>query len=431
MSVGQQSRIFSSSSSQGGRTQRRSVGRSFQNHTPSVYGGAGGFGTRISQFSSSSCYSGSLGSDEVRVTDGGKVRMQNLNNRLASYLEKVHSLKKKNKDLELNINKFYVKHTVAPNDYSNYFSIIHDLRVQIAKMRSENQSIILQVDSAKLAAEDIRMKYELELSVQKMVEADLFRLRGIRDSLTLINSSLETSAENLKEEQACMSRNHKEELEQVRAQGIGDVNVEVDSTKSADLTQILEEMRVQYDAVMKNNKMEVETWFQSKVETLQHQIFSCSTEVKTYHTEISELKRTYQTLEINRQALQAEVQGLQRNLVEVNGQYAFRLSQHQETISTMETKLQEMKASLEQLQIKYTLLLELKPRLEMEIEEYRRLLEGDKFQKKKKAVIITKVTSEVEELKPHIEKRVRTIVEEIVNGKVISSTVDTKVQTIQ
>uniref|UniRef100_A0A8C6K932 Keratin 99 n=1 Tax=Nothobranchius furzeri TaxID=105023 RepID=A0A8C6K932_NOTFU len=343
MSVGQQSRIFSSSSSQGGRTQRRSVGRSFQNHTPSVYGGAGGFGTRISQFSSSSCYSGSLGSDEVRVTDGGKVRMQNLNNRLASYLEKVNN---------------------------------------------PPEIIILQVDSAKLAAEDIRMKYELELSVQKMVEADLFRLRGIRDSLTLINSSLETSAENLKEEQ----------LEQVRAQGIGDVNVEVDSTKSADLTQILEEMRVQYDAVMKNNKMEVET--------LQHQIFSCSTEVKTYHTEISELKRTYQTLEINRQALQAE--GLQRNLVEVNGQYAFRLSQHQETISTMETKLQEMKASLEQLQIKYTLLLELKPRLEMEIEEYRRLLEGDKFQKKKK-----------------------TIVEEIVNGKVISSTVDTKVQTIQ
>ena len=60
-------------------------------HAPSVYGGAGGFGTRISQSQSSYfCSSGSLTSyGQTMVIKDGKLTMQNLNDRLASYLETV------------------------------------------------------------------------------------------------------------------------------------------------------------------------------------------------------------------------------------------------------------------------------------------------------------------------------------------------------
>lgn len=43
------------------------------------------------------------------------------------------------------------------------------------------------------------------------------------------------------------------------------MNVELDSAESADLTLILEEVRRQYQTLMENNKLELETWFQSKV----------------------------------------------------------------------------------------------------------------------------------------------------------------------
>ncbi|XP_013865636.1 keratin, type I cytoskeletal 47 kDa [Austrofundulus limnaeus] len=356
--------------------------------------------------------------------------MQNLNDRLASYLEKVHSLEVKNKELELNIREFCSKTTFVTKDHSAYLSTIADLQAEIIKICSGNQSILLQTDNAKLAADDFQMKYELELSMRNTVEADVIRLRGIRDNLTLTLCSLETNVENLKEELVSLANTHKNELEELRVQGTGSVKVEVDSAESADLTKVLEEVRQQYETLMKNNKLELEKWFKSKMEILQSQIISCTTEVKTYHTEISELKRTYQVLEISRQALYNEVKCLQQNEMEVNARYAALLSQHQATISSLEAELQEMKMSLEQLQIKYTLLLELKPRLEREIEEYRRLLGGDELEQRR-AVIIKETTEEVEEQKPHIEKRVKTIVEQIIDGKVVSSTEDTKVQTIQ
>ncbi|MEQ2197761.1 hypothetical protein XENOCAPTIV_002900 [Xenoophorus captivus] len=72
-----------------------------------------------------------------------------------------------------------------------------------------------------------------------------------------------------------------------------------------------------------------------------------------------------------------------QNLNDRLASYLEKLSQYQSIITTLETELQNMKASLEQLQIKYTVLLELKPRLESEIAEYRRLLEGEAYEQKK------------------------------------------------
>lgn len=44
-----------------------------------------------------------------------------------------------------------------------------------------------------------------------------------------------------------------------------------------------------------------------KVETLQNQITTSTTEVRTSSSELTELKRSYQTLEINRQSALKEV----------------------------------------------------------------------------------------------------------------------------
>jgi acidic type I keratin len=78
------------------------------------------------------------------VNEGGllsgneKVTMQNLNDRLASYLDNVQALQEANADLEQKIKGWYEKFGPGScrgldHDYSRYFPIIDDLKNQVRK----------------------------------------------------------------------------------------------------------------------------------------------------------------------------------------------------------------------------------------------------------------------------------------------------------
>nr|XP_040043518.1 keratin, type I cytoskeletal 19-like [Gasterosteus aculeatus aculeatus] len=390
---------------------------------PSVHGGAGGFGTRISESSQAFSFGGAA------VVNNEKFTMQNLNDRLASYLEKVRSLESANGKLELQIREFYEKRNILSKDFTGYFATITKLKAQIVKQYSENQGVVLKLDNAQLAADDFAMKLEMENNLRAMAEADVSRIRGVRDALTLSTSDLELQIEGLKEEMVFMKNSHQEDMRLMRMERTGAVNVEVDGPKPVDLSVVLQETRDQYEAVVEKNKEELEIWLKSKVDSLQTKMVTSSQEVKTSYTELSELKRSYQSLEITHQSIVTELQCLKQNMEEVNGRYSGQLIQLQLTINTLEVELQQLKISIEQQQAEYNQLLDIKMRLEMEIAEYRRLLDGD-LTETKKVVVINEVV-EVEERKPHIERRTQIIVEEIVNGEVVSSTVDTKVEDIQ
>lgn len=108
--------------------------RSYGQKSMSVYGEAGGRGARIS--SSQQAYYRSGGFNladglDLHVGANEKATMQNLNDRLASYLEKVRNLEKENERLEKQIREWYQSRVVTSHDYTSYFAIIDDLKDKV------------------------------------------------------------------------------------------------------------------------------------------------------------------------------------------------------------------------------------------------------------------------------------------------------------
>ncbi|KAK5866589.1 hypothetical protein PBY51_020769 [Eleginops maclovinus] len=361
--------------------------------------------------------------------------MQNLNDRLATYLEKVRALESANAQLELQIREWMAKQAPSTRDYSKYQIIIEDLRKKIYDASLDNARLMLQIDNARLAAEDFRIKYENELAVRMSVEADIMGLRKVLDDLTMARSDLEMQVEGLKEELVYLRKNHEEEMAAMRGQvGSSSVNVEVDAGPQEDMTRIMDQIRSQYEGIAEKNRREMEAWYKGKFDELNKQVAASTETLQTSRTEINDLKRTLQALQIELQSQNSLKSALEGQLSETENRYSQQLSQLQNMVYSLENELQEMRKDIERQSNEYQILLDIKTRLEMEIAEYRRLLDGEDVgisssrsssQSSQKTVTIKEVVKKQEVVaKPVITKRTRVMIEEIVDGKVVSRTED-------
>jgi acidic type I keratin len=88
----------------------------------------GGFG---------SSFGSSFGVSDALLGGGEKETMQNLNDRLASYLDKVRALEEANTDLEVKIRDWYQRQQPAEiKDYSPYFRTIEELKSKVGGLGS-------------------------------------------------------------------------------------------------------------------------------------------------------------------------------------------------------------------------------------------------------------------------------------------------------
>uniref|UniRef100_A0A8C9E451 Keratin, type I cytoskeletal 17 n=1 Tax=Phocoena sinus TaxID=42100 RepID=A0A8C9E451_PHOSS len=294
-----------------------------------------------------------------------------------------------NTDLEVKIRDWYLKQTPGPtSDYSSYFKIIEDLRNQVGATVGGD-----------LAG------FETEQALRVSVETDINGLRRVLDELTLAKADLEMQIENLKEELVYLRKNHEEEMKVLRGQVGGEISVEMDAAPGVDLSRILNEMREQYEKMAEKNRKDAEDWFFSKTEELNREVASSSEMVQSSKSEISELRRTMQNLEIELQSHLSMKASLENSLAETENRYCLQLSQIQGLVCSVEEQLAQLRCEMGQQSQEYKILLDVKTRLEQEIATYRRLLEGED------CLSPAAVTT----------RQVRTIVEEVQDGRVISS----------
>ncbi|XP_069490623.1 keratin, type I cytoskeletal 13-like [Ambystoma mexicanum] len=346
------------------------------------YGTGGGFGAG-GGFGGGSGGGFWQGGGDGGLLSGGseKQTMQNLNDRLANYLDKVNALEDANSELEKKIREWYAKQsptsTTKDIDYSGYYKTIEELKAKILAADIENGTLILAIDNTRLTADDFKLKYENELFFCQAVDADNNGLRRVLDELTVTKSDLEMQIESLTEELVALKKNHEDELKEgSQGQEAGSVNVKMNAAPGVDLLKALNVMREDYEKLSAKYRKEAEDQFQAMSKDLVQQVATDSQATHSVKSDASSLRQSLQSLEIELQSQLSMKASLESTLAETEGRYCMQLNQLQIRISQVEEELGDLRADMENQSSEYQMLLDIKARLEQEISTYRSLIEG-------------------------------------------------------
>ncbi|XP_044037424.1 serine-rich adhesin for platelets-like isoform X2 [Siniperca chuatsi] len=307
-----------------------------------------------------------------------KLTLQQLNSRLASYLQQVQSLEAANQRLEHQIQKELDRKCPRElRELDGYLKTASLLQDQISECLSAQAQVKLQLLNAELTAFDLNVRCEKERESRGCVEAELSDLRLLEEELQVhrlpeLQSLLNDQTQQLMELQI----QHQQDMQGFLAQVSEGVTVEMQPAESSDLIQQLDDLR--QTGAMLLNKNQNECCFNTQVSTLSSPEVTCDPPAgsEVVQAELEELRRTAASLEEELTELQALNMVLEASGLEQKESFVQRLVVLQQRADGLCRDLDSVLQAVAQQAGDHQALLDTKSRLETEIQDYRRLLDG-------------------------------------------------------
>lgn len=352
-----------------------------------------------------------------------KHELASLNDRLATYIDKVRSLEAENSRLTRQVRTHEeVKTREVTNVKSLYEGELQDTRrlldeiskqkaqlnVENEKLAGENKDLksrnvalereLADVKKQKLAAEaqvnDLQARLNDAVNQLKHFEAEYNKARREADDLkkqlvalqkqheeeTIQRVDLTNRIQSLKEELTFNQSVHEKQMEEQRVLSrteIEEVDGRMQEEYESRLREALQQMREENDAAIEQAREDTEAMFAAKLAHLKDAAGKNDKAAEAARNELRSVRKRMEELNAQVTQLSSQNASYLARISELEARLARQEDEHAEQISALNLEIQRLRDSLEDQLIEYRDLLDIKIQLDNEIQSYRRMLESE------------------------------------------------------
>ncbi|XP_012680295.2 keratin, type II cytoskeletal 8-like [Clupea harengus] len=312
----------------------------------------------------------------VRTQEKEQIKV--LNNRFASFIDKVRYLEQQNKMLETKWSLLQDQTTSRSGIDSMFEAYIANLHRHLDTLGHEKGRLGGELHNMTDLVEDFKQKYEDEIHKRNECENEFVIIKKDADAAYMARVELEGTLDNLNDEVHFLRRLYDMELQELQSQ-IKDTSVvvEMDNSRNLDMDSIVAEVRAQYEDIANRSRAEAETWYKQKYEEMQVSATRHGDDLRSTKTEIAEYTRRVNRLHSEIDAIKGQLKQMETQIIEAEERGELAVRDARARLKDVEDALQRAKQDMTRQVREYQALMNIKLALDIEIATYRKLLEGE------------------------------------------------------